>query len=111
MSGTGALFFSAADMFLVFLFGALLGLDAALGASLGLDAVAPDLMASPVSFCALGVGAATSSSSSSPSESLLMEGLPRTLAVVILTLFFFFSWPLASSSDSMVNFMVSLVAA
>src|SRR3954469_11530207 len=110
MSGTGALFFSAADMFLVFLFGVLLSLDAALGASLGLDAVAPDLMASPVSFCALGAGAATSSSSSS-SESLLMEGLPRTLAVVVLTLFFFLSWPLASSSDSMVNFMVSSVTA
>src|SRR3954463_11411890 len=101
MSGTGALFFSAADMFLVFLFGALLGLDAALGASLGLAAVAPVLMASPISFCALGAGAVTSSSSSS-SESLLMEGLPRTLAVVVLTLFFL-SWPLASSSDSMIS--------
>src|SRR3954468_17666949 len=110
MSGTGALFFSAADMFLLFLFGALLGLEAALGASLGLDAVAPNLMASPISFCSLGAGAATSSSSSSPSESLLMEGLPRTLAVLVLTLFFFLSCPPASSSDSMVNFMVSPVA-
>src|SRR3954466_11692578 len=68
MSGTGALFFSAADMFLVFLFGALLGLDVALGASLGLDAVAPDFMTSPMSFCALGACAATSSSSSSSKE-------------------------------------------
>src|SRR3954464_9143489 len=109
MPGTRALFFSAADMFLVFLFGALLDLDAALGVSLGLDAVAPDLMASPMSFCAFGAGAATSSSSSS-SESLLIEGLPITLAVVVLTLFFFLSWPTASSFDSMVNFRVSPVA-
>src|SRR3954468_24205573 len=97
-------------MFLVFLLGALLGLEAALGASLGLDEVAPVLMASPISFCALGAGAATSSSCS-PSESLLMEGLPRTLAVVVLALFFFLSWPLASSSYSMVSFMVSSVTA
>src|SRR3954464_7352709 len=100
MSGTEALFFSVEDIFLVFLFGALLGLDE----------VAPDFMASPISFCALGAGAATSSSSSSPSESLLMEGLPRTLAVVVLTLFSFLSWPPASSSYSMVNFKVSPVA-
>src|SRR4051812_4025922 len=63
-----ALFFSAADMFLVFLLGALLGLEAALGASLGLDEVALDLIASPISFCALGAGATTSSSSSSSEE-------------------------------------------
>ena len=42
----------------MFLFGALLGLDAALGASLGLDAAPPDLMASPISLGALGAGAA-----------------------------------------------------
>src|SRR3954471_11572073 len=93
-------------MLLVFLFGADLAFEAALGASLGLDAVAPDFIASPISFGALGAGAATSSSSSS-SESLLIEGLPTTLAVVVLTLFFFLSWPLASSSDSMTSFMVS----
>src|SRR4051812_38232643 len=96
-------------MFLVFLLGALLGLEAALGASLGFVEAAPDFIASPISFCALGAGAATSSSSSSL-ESLLMEGLPRTLSVVVLTLFFFLSWPPASSFDSMVNFMVSPVA-
>src|SRR4051812_15965891 len=110
MSGTGALFFSAAGMLLVFLFGFGFGvgsaLDAALGASLGLDAVAPDLIASPISLGALGAGAATSSSSSSE-ESLLIEGLPTTLAVVVLALFFFLSWPISSSSDSIVNFIVS----
>src|SRR3954471_16460477 len=68
MSGTGALFFSAAGMLLVFLFGADLAFEAALGASLGSDAVAPDLIASPISFGVLGAGAATSSSSSSSSE-------------------------------------------
>src|SRR3954468_6934984 len=65
MSGTGALFFSAAGMLLVFLLGAVLAFDAALGASLGLDAVAPDLIAAPISIGILGAGAATSSSSSS----------------------------------------------
>src|SRR4051812_29853933 len=113
MSGTGALFFSAAGMLLVFLFGADLAFDAALGASLGLDAVAPDLIASPISFGILGASAATSpsSSSSSSEESLLIEGFPITLAVVVLTLFFFLSCPLASSSDSMVNFIVPSGAA
>ena len=53
---------------------------------LGLDVAAPDLIASPISFGAFGAGATTSSSSSS--ESLLVEGLPSTLAVVVLTLFF-----------------------
>src|SRR3954464_4354023 len=69
MSGTGSLFFSATGMLLVFLFGADLALEAALGASLVLDAVAPDFIASPISFGALGAGAATSSSSSSSSSS------------------------------------------
>ena len=36
--------------------------------SLGLDIAAPDFIASPISFCAFGAGAATSSSSS------IMEG-------------------------------------
>src|SRR3954463_4569654 len=106
LSSTGALFFSAAGMLLVFLFGAVLAFDAVLGASLGLDVVAPDLIASPISLGALGAGAATSSSSSS-SESFLIEGLPTTLAVVVLALFFFLSWPISSSSDSIVNFIVS----
>src|SRR3954464_2705021 len=72
MSGTWALFFSAAGMLLVFLFGfgfgAGLALDAALGASLGLNAAAPVLIASPISLGALGAGAASSSSSSSSEE-------------------------------------------
>src|SRR4051812_13331150 len=99
-------------MLLVFIFGfgfgAGLALEAALGASLGLDAVAPDLIASPISLGALGAGAATSSSSSSSSEeSLLIEGFPTTLAVVVLALFLFLSWPISSFSDSIVNFIVS----
>src|SRR3954466_16357068 len=69
MSGTGALFFSAAEMLLVFLFGADLAFDATLGASLGLDATAHVLIASPISLGALGAGAASSSSSSSSSSS------------------------------------------
>src|SRR3954465_9336932 len=101
-------------MFLVFFFGAVLGFGfgagaADLAAALGLDDAAPVLIASPMSFWTLGAGSTTSSSSSSL-ESLLIEGLPRTLAVVVLTLFFFLSWPTASSSDSMVNFRVSPVA-
>src|SRR3954465_11055920 len=103
-SGTGALFFSAAGMLLLFLLGFFFG--AVLGASLGLDAAAPDLIASPISLGALGAGAAPSSSSSSSSESFLIEGLPTTLAMVILALFFFFPWPTSSPSDSIVNFMV-----
>src|SRR3954468_4476190 len=101
MSGTGALFFSAADMFLVFLFGALLGLDAALGASLGLDAVAPDLMASPMSFCALGARAATSSSSeecfsNSAIGSIFLHHLPLFLS--------FFSFTASSSPVDLEGF-------
>src|SRR3954462_12383122 len=53
-------------MFLVFLLGFCFG--AVLGATLGLAAAAPDLMASPISLGALGAGAAPSSSSSSSSE-------------------------------------------
>ena len=83
------MFFSAAGILLVFLLGALLGLEAALGAYLGFDVAAPDFIASPISFCALGAGAATSSSSSS-SESLMIEDLPSTLAVVFLILSFLF---------------------
>src|SRR3954469_20028485 len=65
-------------------------------------------MASPISLGALGAGAAPSSSSSSASSgSFLIEGLPITLAVVVLALFFFFPWPISSPSDSIVNFMVS----
>src|SRR3954465_781073 len=100
-----ALFFSAAGMFLVFLLGFCFG--AILGASLGLDVAAPDLMASPISLGALGAGAAPSSSSSSSSESFLIEGLPMTLAMVVLALFFFLPWPISSPSDSIVNFIVS----
>src|SRR3954464_11271828 len=80
---------------------------AVLGASLGLDAAPPDLMASPISLGALGAGAAPSSSSSSSSESFLIEGLPMTLAMVVLALFFFLPWPISSPSDSIVNFIVS----
>src|SRR3954468_11137590 len=95
-------------MFLVFLLGFCFG--AVLGASLGLDAAAPDLMASPISLGALGAGAAPSSSSSSSSfseESFLIEGLPMTLAMVVLALFFFLPWPISSPLDSIVNFIVS----
>ena len=57
-----------AYMFLVLLLGFGFGAGAAaLGAALGFDGAAPDLIASPISFCALGAGA-TSSSSSSSSE-------------------------------------------
>src|SRR3954464_8690062 len=94
-------------MLLVFLFGAVLAFDAVLGASLVLDATAPDLIASPISLGALGAGAAPSSFSSSSSESFLIEGLPMTLAMVVLALFFFLPWPISSPSDSIVNFMVS----
>src|SRR4051812_47443529 len=79
MSGTGALFFSVAGMLLVFLFGAVLAFDAALGASLGLDAVAPDLITSPISLGALGAGAATSSSSSSSEECCSNSTMGSTL--------------------------------
>ena len=75
-------------MFLVLLFGTCLALEAALGASLGLDVAAPNLIASHISLGALGAGAATSSSSS---ESLLIEGFPRILEVVVLSVFFFLS--------------------
>jgi len=87
-SGTGALFFSATGILLVFLFGAILALGAALGASLGFDVAAPDFIASPISFCALGAGAATSSSSSSESEVLfllaLVAALGKLLGVLLL---------------------------
>ena len=75
------MFFSAAGILLIFLFGADLALGAALGASLGLDVAAPDLIASPVSFGAFGAGAESSSYS-------IMEGCPTTLAMVFLTLSF-----------------------
>ena len=81
-------------MLLVFLLGADLGLEAALGASLGLDVAAPDLIASPISLGALGAGAATSSSSSYS----MMEAFPSTLAMVFLTLSFLF-FPSAATSS------------
>src|SRR3954469_25417296 len=66
-------------MLLVFLFGAVLAFDAALGASLGLDAVAPDLIASPISLGALGAGAAPCSSSSSSEECCSNSAMGSTL--------------------------------
>src|SRR3954467_9151184 len=104
MSGAGALFFSAADMFMVFLFGALLGLDATLGASLGLDVVAPDLMASPMSFCALGAGAATSSSSSSSDECFSNSAIGSTFLHHLPHFLSFFSFTASSSAVDLKDF-------
>src|SRR4051812_27899224 len=104
MSDTRALFFSAADMFLVFLFGAFLVLDAALGASLGLDAVAPDLMASPISFCALGAGAVTSSSFSSSDECFSNSTIGSTFLHHLPLFLSFFSFTASSPAVDLEDF-------
>src|SRR3954464_5840543 len=90
-------------MLLVFLFGAVLAFDAALGASLGLDAVAPDLIASPISLGALGAGAATSASSSSSSEECCSNSAMGSTFLHHLPLFLSF-FPSATSGSLGVGF-------